>query len=145
MDNSREGVAEALKRINGITKKQTRIEELEKYKNDFAMKVLLDLTFNPKFEFLLPETDPPYKPLDKANDAQNVLKREVRKMVYFVNLPDGIGLKKAKREEIFIQMLESVDPDDAKLLLAVKNKALPFKRITKEVVSEAMPEVASKW
>jgi len=103
------------------------------------------MVYNPNIEFLLPETDPPYKPNEKETDSQNVLKHEVRKLKYVVNTPEGTNLRPLKREVLFIELLESVDPDDAKLLLHVKNKGLPYKGITKDVVSKAMPEITGKW
>jgi hypothetical protein len=42
-------------------------------------------------------------------------------------------------------MLESVDPSDAKLLVAAKNKKLPFKSITKKLVMETFPEGTEGW
>jgi hypothetical protein len=42
-----------------------------------------------------------------------------------------------RRESLFITLLESVDPKDAKLLLSVKNKKLPYKNITKDLIQEA--------
>ena len=49
------------------------------------------------------------------------------------------NLKQAKREQIFIQMLETVSADDASLLLAMKNKKSPYKNITKSIINEAFP------
>jgi len=140
-----EGVAETLERISKIKAKADRIKELSKYQNDFPIKAILDMVYNPRIEFLLPETDPPYKPLEKENDAQNVLKADTRKLIYFINSDAGKGLRPFKREQMFIEMLEAVDPDDAKLLLQVKNKSLHFKGITKDVVAKAFPGIDNNW
>ena len=40
---------------------------------------------------------------------------------------------------MFIELLEQVDPKDATLLCAVKEKKLPFKGITIQHVKEAFP------
>jgi len=37
-------------------------------------------------------------------------------------------------------MLESIHPEDAKLMLSVKDKKLPYKGITTKLVQEAFPE-----
>lgn len=140
-----EGVAETLERISKLKAKADRINELSKYNDNFPIKAIVDMVFNPKIEFLLPESDPPFKLLEKENDAQNVLKREVRKMIYFINTPQGQNLRPFKREQIFIEMLESLDPDDAKLVLSVKNKKLPYKGITKDVVAKAFPGIDNNW
>jgi hypothetical protein len=140
-----EGVAETLERISKLKTKKEKIDELSKYQNDFPIKALLDMVYNPKIEFLLPETDPPYRPLAKGHDAQNILKHDVRKMVYFINTTEGKNLRPFKREQIFIEMLEAVDPDDAVLLLGVKNKKLPYKGITKDVVAQSFPGIDKNW
>ncbi|NDB83826.1 MAG: hypothetical protein EB127_14045, partial [Alphaproteobacteria bacterium] len=48
-------------------------------------------------------------------------------------------LTKLKREQLFIGLLESLDKEDAKLLCAVKDKKLPYKGITQQVVKDAFP------
>jgi hypothetical protein len=40
---------------------------------------------------------------------------------------------------MFISLLENVDPKDAKLLCAIKEKKLPFKGITIQHVTEGLP------
>lgn len=126
---------------------KARSEALSAYHNDFPIKVILDLVYNPNIEFLLPESDPPFTPVDEAIDAQNVLKADVRRLKYCLNIPDGESLRPLKREQMFIEMLESVDPQDARLLLHVKNKKLPeeLKPITVAVVKKAFPGIEEKW
>jgi len=62
----------------------------------------------------------------------------VRKLAYFV---EGAypNLKQVKREQMFIELLETVTPADAKMLLAMKEKKLPWKGITVDIVNEAFP------
>lgn len=53
-------------------------------------------------------------------------------------------LKSLRRETMFIQMLEGLHPLDAEILCLVKDKDLETKyKITKEIVSEAYPDI--KW
>lgn len=140
-------IYETLLSVAKLKGNRARSDELSKYQNDFPIKVILDLVYNPNIEFLLPETDPPYTPVDEALDVQNVLKRDVRKLKYFLNLPEGEQLRPFKREQLFIEMLESIDAKDAKLLLAVKNKKMPaeLKDITESVVRKAFPGIEEKW
>ena len=49
------------------------------------------------------------------------------------------NLSQAKREMLFVGLLETIDPEDAKLLLAVKNKEIPYPTITKKLVNDAFP------
>ena len=142
-----ESTYETLLKIAKLDGNKARSEELAKYQNDFPIKVILDLVYNPNIWFLLPETDPPYTPVDEGIDAQNVLKADIRKLKYCLNLPDGEQLRPLKREQMFIQLLEAIDHNDAKLLLNVKNKKLPkeLKDITESVVRKAFPGIEEKW
>ena len=140
-------IYETLEDIAKLKGNRARSDALATYHNDFPIKVILDLVYNPNIKFLLPESDPPFTPIDKGIDAQNVLKADVRRLKYCLNLPDGEALRPLKREQMFIEILESVDSNDAKLLLAVKNKKLPpeLKDITESVVRKAFPGIEEKW
>jgi len=142
-----ESIYEILLKVSKKSGNKARSEELARHHNDFGIKVILDLVYNPNIKFLLPETDPPFTPVDEAVDAQNVLKADIRLLKYCINVPDGEQLKPIKREQMFIQMLESVDPHDARLLLSVKNKKLPkeLRDITESVVRKAFPGIEAKW
>jgi hypothetical protein len=44
-----------------------------------------------------------------------------------------------KREALFIQFLEGVDPKDALLIVSAKDKKLPYKGITAKIINQAYP------
>ena len=65
-------------------------------------------------------------------------------MKYFISV-DGNPLenvKPAKREVVFIRLLESIAPKDAKLVLEMKNRSI--KGISPNVVTTAFPQVQVK-
>jgi len=51
------------------------------------------------------------------------------------------NMKQVKREQLFIDILQAVDPEDADLLVAMKDKTSPYKGLTKDVVYAAFPEL----
>lgn len=119
---------------------------LQKHANESkAFAIIVDLTFNPKWKWLLPPGSPPYHPSPKEADLQNVLKLESRKLQYFVNTPQGNVMKPLRREMMFIELLESVDFYDSKLLLSVKEKKLPFNGVTVKHIKKAFPDMAKDW
>ena len=65
---------------------------------------------------------------------------------YFAVGGPGERLHKSRVEQMLIRMLESIHPDDAKLVIAVKDKKLAgmYNRITKKLVQEAFPTLISK-
>ena len=127
---------EFLHRVSKLKRTQEKIDNI-KANDTFALRVILQAAFDPKVKFLLPEGDPPYKP-NELVDQQHILHKEADKIRYFV---EGFypGLNQAKRESMFVEFLERLDPDDAKLVLAIKDKKMPFNGITIQHVKEGLP------
>lgn len=123
-------LTEVLEEINSDPK------TIEKYKNDVALKILLEYAYLPEKKFDLPEGDPPYKPDDAPIGMSPANLRMEIKRLYIFKRED---LKPLRREQLFINLLESVHPDEAKLLLAVKEQKLNklYKKVTRKVVEEA--------
>jgi len=133
---TRIGISEFLHNVSKFKSREDKIRVLRE--NDhFVIKTILQGAFDPRIKWLLPEGDPPYKPNDLV-DQENVLIHDARKLVHFVE-GGNPGLKQLKREAMFVEMLETVTPSDAKLLCAIKDKKLPWKGITADIVAEAYP------
>lgn len=84
-----------------------------------------------------PESDPPYKPLTDTDNAPNMLYSEARKLYLFVKSPLTENLKPFKRQQLFVQFLETIDQEDAKMMLQFVRKKNPFKGINAELIDEA--------
>jgi len=126
--------------------KKEKIETLRKYSSG-ALKLVLGATYDPRVKWLLPEGAPPYKPLPKGSDGEMDLSGELRKLYLFTegNTDTQRNLKQTKREILFIGLLESIDPDEAKVLIGMKDGKLPFKSITRKLVAEAFPNLTKDW
>lgn len=129
-------LTEVLKEINEDPKK------IDLYKTDGALKYIFEYAFDPTKKFILPEGDPPYKP-DAAPMGMSPanLRMEAKKLYVFCRA----DLKPIKREQLFIGLLEEVHPDEAQLLLAVKDQNLTklYKKITRKLLEGAgiIPEL----
>lgn len=90
----------------------------------------------PAAKFLLPEGAPPYKPAAQPQGLTSSNMVQEIKRFYVLCRPD---VRPIKREEIFIQMLENVHPDEAKVLIAVKDQKLTqlYPNLTPQVVAAA--------
>lgn len=123
-------ITELLKEINDDPK------SIVNYKTNQALRILFHHAFIKEAAFVLPEGDPPYKPdaaplgMSPANFTQ-----EMRRLYIFCRA----DLTAPKRETLFIGLLESVHPDEAKILLAVKDQKLNklYPKITAKLVTEA--------
>lgn len=138
-------VYEMLEEVDKEKNKAKKLALLQQHGQTKALLVILDFALNPSWKWLLPEGTPPYSPAAKEADVQAVLKADFRRLQYFVNTPQGNVMKPLRRETMFIEMLEAVDRNDAKLLIAAKDKKIPFKSITKKLVKEAFPEQTKGW
>ncbi len=122
------------------------VEKLKKMSSNKHIKEILSLAFDENIVWLLPDTDPPYKPsTDKKDKLESRLLQEMRSMPIFLNYGKYVNMKQSKREQIFVDILQTISPDDAILLLSIKNKKLPFDNLTREVVEKAFPLLAEKW
>ena len=132
----------------------TIIEEVEKQKtvekqakilqenSSKALKMIVGFAMDPTVKWLLPEGEPPHKPLVQSTDTEGRLIGDIRMLNYFVDSEEGRPIKQLRREQLFVQLLESVDPKDAKLLIRVKDKKL---KIKKEAVKIAFPGISAHW
>ena len=129
-------VSEFLEKVGKLKRTQEKVDAL-KANDSYVLRVILQGAFDPTVKWVLPEGEPPYKPND-LTDQEHVLINEARKILYFV---EGFydNLTTTKREQMFIELLERVDPKDAKLLCSIKDKKLPFNGITINHVKDAFP------
>jgi hypothetical protein len=101
------------------------LQRLEKVK---PTMIMLAYCYNPEIVFQLPEGETPLRERNKIeiNDEPGLLYGEIRRLYLFVDGPGGKSpLNQVKREKLWIELLEYVHPDDAKLLDQVKNGKIP--------------------
>lgn len=132
-------VSTILKEASEIKSRKEKIEFLRSHHPNQVMLTLLKYTFDPNIVFDLPEGVPPYKPCEYI-DQDARLYQEARKLYLFVK-GQADNVHKIKKEALFIQVLESINPEDAKLLIGVKEKKLPYKGLTKKLIEEAFPNL----
>jgi hypothetical protein len=110
--------------------------------SSYALKAVLGYGMDPGVKWLLPVGDPPYRALDVSADQEGRFYTECKKLIYFVDSPEGREVKQLKREQLFIQVLESMDPRDSKLLLRMKNRNINIKP---EAIQMVFPNMWEAW
>ena len=141
----KEGIAETLARIDKMVARQDRIDALRQ-DHTIGMENIIDVCFNENLHWLLPVGSPPYKIQEKELDLQHVLYSQIRKLGIFIDSGNYNNMNTLMRERQFIDFLESIDQDDAKLILFIKDKRkLPYSRITRKLIEDAWPALASTW
>lgn len=133
-------VFEIFAKIELETSRPKRLKLMQQYSDVPAFKDILRGMFDDTLEFLLPEGKPPYTPNIPESIPSTLLKKH-REFGYYVKGGPGTNLPAYKRERMFIELLESIHPDDAILVLAMVSKKPPFKGLTKKLVQEAFPNL----
>jgi hypothetical protein len=125
-----------------VDKAKTREEKREilKSRENYATQALLQLNYHPDVQWHLPKGTPPYTPSQVADSPEGSIHFEVKKLNYYVK-GGGHNLSMLKRESMFVQLLEIVDPEDAKLLIAVKDQNLSYKGLSYKLVRDVWPDL----
>lgn len=130
------GIAEILDKVSKANTKEEKIDLLRK-NDSSAIRTVLKYALDPAIKWALPKGDPPYK-VCQYLDQENMLYSEARRLYLFIE-GGNPNLNKVKRETLFINLLESIAPADAKLLCSAKEKKIPYKGITVKLINEAYP------
>ena len=131
-------VSEIFLKINNAKDKSKKIEILRQYDKP-ALRQILKGAFDPKIEWELPEGIPPYIENEAPIGTEHTLLiTESKKLWHFVKGAD-IATTRLRKETMFIQMLEGLQKEEAKVLLDMKNNTLnkTFKGLTADMVKEA--------
>ena len=100
--------------------------------------------FNPNIEFYLNKFPTNYiEPTDTApgisfSDIQSELKRVY---LFIKGNPTADSLLPEKRELLLLQMLESFEPNEAKVFVNMLNKNLKVKGLTSNLIKEVFPNL----
>tara|TARA_R100001163_G_C4985458_1_gene139987 strand:- start:182 stop:787 length:606 start_codon:yes stop_codon:yes gene_type:complete len=150
--------------------KAKKVEVLRKYDHP-SLRALFIWNFDESVISLLPEGEVPYSGFDDQNtysgtlstriseeirsmhekdsfslgvsdqQGHTTIRREYKNFYHFLKGGND-GMNNIRRETMFINILEGIHPLEAEIICLVKDKRLSEKyKITKDVVSEAYPEI----
>ena len=136
-------VHEILELASKQRSKAKKVEILQEYAND-ALKTLFIWNFDDTVISMVPEGEVPYKENEVPVGTDHTSLRKEYKHLYNFVKGGNDGLSSLRRETMFIQILEGLHPEEAKILCLVKDKRLSEQyKITYDVVREAYPDI--KW
>ena len=105
------------------------------------LKELLKYAFHADIKYVLPEGAPPYKTIGSPDEWNpTYLYPNIRKLYLFVE-GGHEGLTTMRREQLFVQMLESLHPKEAEVLVQVKDKKLKYRGLTYKLVKETFSDI----
>ena len=162
-------IFEILNVVSKLRSKEKKIEALQKFSTP-ALKAIFIWNFDESIISVLPPGEVPYASVgeqhslsgtvsEKIEDAvtkmseigsnslgsqdqgHSSIRKEYQKFYNFVKGGND-GLSSLRRETMFINILQGLHPLEAEILCLVKDKKLDTKyKITKEIVSEAYPDI----
>jgi len=138
MGSSQPLISEILQKVNNAKDKPKKIKVLQDHDSE-ALRQILKGAFDPKIEWELPEGTPPYMANEVPKGTEHTyLSDEARRLWHFVKGAD-MQMTKTQKETMFIQILEALHEEEAKLLVNVKDKRLNkvYKGLTEAVVRDA--------
>ena len=136
-------IHEILEHVENQKTKAKKIEALREYRDDPLTAVLI-WNFDDSVVSAVPEGQVPYKENEVPVGTDHTsLRREWKNLYHFIKGGND-KLSTLRRETMFIQMLEGLHPEEAKIICLVKDKNLTEKyNLTQEIVAEAFPDI--KW
>ena len=134
-------VHEILELVDKQRSKSKMIDTLREYADD-ALKAILIWNFDPTAISVIPEGTVPYKENEVPVGTDHTsLRREWKNLYHFVKGGND-RISAIRRETMFIQMLEGLHPEEAKIICLVKDKNLESQyKITYEMVQQAYPDI----
>lgn len=130
-------IAEVCESLKTAKTKNDRVEILKR--NDTpALRGLLRMNYDASLILALPQGTPPFKKRNVPEGfGETTLKASAKGWYVFVK-DAAPQLKQAKRESLFINLLESLDPKEADILVGAKDRTLDL-GLTKKVIDEVFP------
>tara|TARA_B100002019_G_C21199948_1_gene563462 strand:+ start:161 stop:592 length:432 start_codon:yes stop_codon:yes gene_type:complete len=133
-------ISEVLQKAHNAKTKAEKIKILQQ-NNTPALRMIFIINYDESIVSLMPEGAPPFNKNEAPAGTEHThLEHEARLLHHFFK--GGSNLKPMKREQMFIQLLEGLHPDEADVIIKAKDKELGKRyKVTKATVSEAFPEI----
>jgi hypothetical protein len=133
---------EVFDEFEAATSKKEKMKVLEKNLSKTLVQVL-ELTYHPQYQWLVNDLPENYKVPDTLPGLSlNRLGTELRKL-YLFRKGDNTAekLTPAKQNELLIQLLESLEPREAEVIVGIFKKDQGVKGLDYKFVKEAFPQM----
>lgn len=124
--------------LNKASESESPTQVLKDYmRKDSRLAAILGYAFNPNFKIPLPDGIPPYIPSQHPIGIAPVEILNTHNKLYIMMNKDT---RQYKKEEIFVQWLEDMAPEEAELMIHVKDQTLQsaYPNLTLDVFIDAL-------
>ncbi len=136
-------IYEVLGKVCDIKNREERISYFKEHGDNFGIKTILQLCYNDKVVLDLPKGKPPFEECPEGR-YPSTLKNAIAPISKCVK---ENGISRLQKEKFFINILESVHPEDAAIICAAKDGTLmnlqnkKYRKITKALVQATFPDL----
>jgi hypothetical protein len=127
-----------------VSKQRTKAKKIQVLKENESLhlKAILIWNFDDTVVSVLPEGEVPYNKNEAPAGTEHTYLAHEWKVLYNFVKGGNDFLRPVKREQLFLQLLEGLHPDEADIVCLVKDKNLTEKyKLTRPVVEEAFPDI----
>ena len=127
-----------------VSKQRTKSKKIQVLKENESLhlKAVLIWNFDDTVVSVLPEGEVPYNKNEAPAGTEHTYLAHEWKVLYNFVKGGNDFLRPVKREQLFLQLLEGLHPDEADIVCMVKDKNLTEKyKLTRPVVEEAFPDI----
>ena len=147
-------MSEVFQRVSNAKTRAQKIEILQEYKSPALTKLLL-CNFAKSVRFCFPSGQTPYTPQERPKGVdhqymytehrliEKFIAKRVNGVVYYgCSGTTRPRIQQLKKENLWLQLLEGLHPEEAEVMDLIKDKDLTSKyKITKQNVIDAFPEL----
>lgn len=147
-------MSEVFQRVSNAKTKAEKIQILQEYKSPALTKLLL-CNFAKSIRFCFPSGKTPYTAVERPKGIEHqfmftehrliekFIAKKVNGVVYYgCSNSTRPRIQQLKKENLWLQLLEGLHPEEAEVMDLIKDKQLTSKyKITRQNVIEAFPEL----
>ena len=147
-------MSEVFQRVSNAKTKAQKIQILQEYKSPALTKLLL-CNFARSIRFCFPSGKTPYEPQERPKGVdhqymftehrliEKFIAKKVNGVVYYgCSGTTRPRIQQLKKENLWLQLLEGLHPEEAEVMDLIKDKDLTSKyKITRQNVIDAFPEL----
>lgn len=141
----KETAYESLERIANIEDDAVRAQALrDNLASNNALAIVVQRTYHPNYNFDLPEGPLPESVAKKSgHDEYGPFYTSIKKWDILRRNSEYVGphINRTNKETQFIALYEGVSDKDADLLIAIKDKRLPWGTLDRDFVVDTLPEL----
>ena len=130
--------------LTKVSKQRTKAKKIQVLKENESLhlKAILIWNFDDTVVSVLPEGEVPYNKNEAPAGTEHTYLAHEWKVLYNFVKGGNDFLRPIKREQLFLQLLEGLHPDEADIVCMVKDKNLTEKyKLSRPVVEEAFPDI----